>query len=126
MKRYILLLFLLPLLAITGCERYLDIKPAGKLIPQKGDVQAFGNLLNNTSTISGYKDNNSYFYPAFLTDDLEMSDIQADYVWKDGSANMHCYFAHIFQQPYGNPNTSDYFWNVATYKPVLFSSCVFQ
>lgn len=111
---------------LSSCDKFLDVKPAGKLIPQSGDVASFDKLLNNTATISYvYQNNNSTSCIVFLGDDIEMSNNQADYSWKSGNPNIDCYYAHVFKRPYNNPASQDYFWNSGFYKAAeYFNSCI--
>lgn len=113
-------------MTLGSCAKFLDIKPAGKLIPEKGDVASFDRLLNNTNTISWtYQNNNRGSILMYLTDDLELSDNQAKFAWYDGHPNIDCYFAHIFKQPYGNPDNQDYYWNWGTYRQAqYFNACI--
>lgn len=113
-------------LALSGCSGFLDVKPAGKLIPGEGDVASFEKLLNNTYTIDWvYQNNNRGSALTYLTDDLEMSDNQAEYAWYNGHPNMDCYFAHVFKRPYGNPAVQDYYWNWGFYRSAqYFNSCI--
>ncbi len=125
MKKILLLNILLVLLA-TSCESFLDVKPAGKLIPANGDVASFDKLLNNVNTIQWiYMNNNRGSSLPYLTDDLEMSDNQADYAWYNGHPNIDCYFAYTFKMPYGNPENQDYYWNWGIYRAAqYFNSCI--
>lgn len=124
MKRIILYISLAVLL--TSCASFLDVKPAGKLIPEKGDISSFDKLLNNANTISYiYYNNNGTSALNYLTDDLEMTDIQAQYAWYNGHPNIDCYFAYTFKKPYGNPNTQDYYWNWGFYRAAqYFNACI--
>ena len=111
---------------LTSCSEFLDVKPAGRLIPQTGDVSSFDNLLNNTNTLDWiYQNNNRSSALVFLCDDIEMSDNHADYGWYDGHPNIDCYFAHIFQTPYANPTVQDYYWNWGFYRAAeYFNACI--
>ena len=124
MKRYILLL--IASLIIVSCSDFLDVKPAGKLIPGNGDVSSFDKLLNNNNTIDWiYQNNNRGSILPYLCDDVEISDNQAEYAWYNGHPNIDGYFAHIFKTPYGNPAVQDYYWNWGFYKSAqYFNSCI--
>ncbi len=113
-------------LVFTSCEKFLDVKPAGKLIPVAGDVASFDRLLNNTYTIDFiYQNNNRGSSLVYLTDDIELSDNQAEYAWYSGRPNIDTYFAYIFKRPYGNPATQDYYWNWGFYRPAqYFNTCI--
>lgn len=122
----ILTLSILLILALTSCSDFLDVKPAGKLIPGSGDVASFDKLLNNSNTISYiYQNNNRGSSLPYLTDDIQISNIQSDYAWYNGHPNIDCYFAYIFKRPYGNPAVQDYYWNWGFYKAAqYFNSCI--
>lgn len=109
-----------------SCNKFLDVKPAGKLIPPPGDISSFDRLLNNTSTIDWvYQNNNRSSSLVFLTDDVEITNNQADYAWYDGHPNIDNYFAFIFKKPYGNPNVQDYYWNWGFYRQAqYFNTCI--
>lgn len=114
------------LLSITSCEKFLDVKPAGKLIPAEGDVASFDRLLNNVNTIDWiYQNNNRGSILNYLTDDIELSNNQATYAWYDGHPNIDSYFAYVFKRPYGNPSVQDYYWNWGFYRAAqYFNTCI--
>lgn len=122
----ILILNILLALVVSSCGKFLDVKPAGKLIPAEGDIASFDKLLNNANTINFvYQNNNRGSSLPFLADDIEMSDNQAEYAWYNGHPNIDCYYAHTFKKPYGNPSTNDYYWNWGTYRSAqYFNSCI--
>jgi len=120
---YILLLAFL----LASCEDFLGVKPAGRFIPEAGDVMAYDRLLNNPSTIVGiFQNNNSTSALSFLVDDLEVSDIQAQFGWHNGHPNIDCYFAHIFQLPYADPNIQDHYWNIGIFRPATIFNIVIE
>lgn len=124
--RKILIINTILALFLSSCSSFLDVKPAGKLIPGEGDVASFDKLLNNVNTIDWiYQNNNRGSSLPFLCDDIEMSDNQAEYAWYNGHPNIDCYFAYVFQKPYGNPSVHDYYWNWGTYRSAqYFNSCI--
>ncbi len=125
MKRITLLSIIALSLIFTSCNKFLDVKPAGKLIPGSGDVSSFDRLLNNTTTIDFvYQNNNRTSSLIYLTDDVEISNNQADFAWYDGHPNIDNYFAHTFKRPYGNPTVQDYYWNWGFYKSAQFFNTV--
>ena len=126
MKSIRLSILLILSLTLASCTKFLDVKPAGKLIPESGDVSSFDKLLNNTNTISYiFYNNNGISALNFLGDDIQLSDNQADFAWYNGHPNIDCYFAHIFKKPYGNPATQDYYWNWGFYKAAqYFNACI--
>ncbi len=117
---------ILMIATLTSCEKFLDVKPAGKLIPEEGDIASFDRLLNNFKTVNNvYRNNNSGSLLFYLTDDVEISDIQANYAWTLSSANVDCYFAHVFKTPYSNPNVQDIYWNEGFYRAAqYFNACI--
>jgi starch-binding outer membrane protein, SusD/RagB family len=125
MKR-LLIINIFFILILASCSKYLDVKPAGKLIPQAGDVSSFDKLLNNTNTIDWiYQNNNRGSVLNYLTDDIELSNNQADYAWYNGHPNIDCYYAYIFKTPYANPAVQDYYWNWGFYRAAqYFNSCI--
>lgn len=126
MKRLTTIYILIPVLLLTSCNKFLDVKPAGKLIPAAGDVSSFERLLNNTNTIDWiYQNNNRSSSLVFLTDDIELTENQANYAWYDGHPNIDNYFAYIFKKPYGNPAVQDYYWNWGFYRAAqYFNTCI--
>ncbi len=126
MKLKLVIFSILTVALFTSCSGFLDVKPAGRLIPEKDDIAAFDNLLNNSSTYRYiFSSNNSTNTLSFLGDDLQISDNQADYAWYSGHPNIECYFAQIFKKPYGNPNIQDYYWNWGFYSAAqYFNTCI--
>jgi len=121
------LYILVAALILTSCEDFLGVKPAGRLIPEAGDVVAFDRLLNNPSTAVGiFQNNNSTSALNFLGDDLEISDIQAEFGWHNGHPNIDCYFAYIFQLPYADPNVQDHYWNIGIFRPATIFNNVIE
>lgn len=121
-----LLVILTSMAVLMSCENFLDVKPAGKLIPQQGDVSSFDKLLNNVNTIDWiFQNNNRGSVLPFLCDDIEMSNNQADYAWYNGHPNIDCYFGYIYKTPYANPAVQDYYWNWGFYRAAqYFNSCI--
>lgn len=122
----IVIINILAVLAFSSCSGFLDVKPAGKLIPGEGDVSSFERLLNNVATVNGmYYNNNGSSGLPMLGDDVEMSDNQAQYSWRSGHTNIDVYFAHIYKKPYGDPMKQDQYWNWGIYKPAqYFNACI--
>lgn len=127
MKRLInIILFIFPII-ITGCSKFLDVKPAGKLIPETGDVASYEKLLNNDYTLTGgFSNNNNGCRLNYLTDDVEMSNNQANYFWVSSFPNLDSYFAYIYKTPYYNPSDPDLFtWWMDFYRPIeYFNVCI--
>jgi len=113
-------------LSLVACDKFLDVKPAGKLTPEKGDVIAFDRLLNNSATISStfQRANDGTTPLTYLTNNIEVSDNQANYSWGSGTGNTELFFAHIFQLPYGNPGSMDESWNNGVYRAAEYFNIV--
>ena len=113
---------ILATLVFTSCEKFLDVKPAGRMIPAQGDVEAFNRLLNNNQVIDrSFMNNNQGSRLAYLGDNLEISDNQFQFLWHNGlstATNIESFYAYIFQQPYNAPELADAFWNIGLYLPV--------
>lgn len=124
--RKILIINIIMALFLSSCSAFLDVKPAGKLIPGEGDIASFDKLLNHVNTIDWvYQNNNRGSSLPYLGDDIEISDNQAEYGWYNGHPNIDCYFAHTFKRPYGDPKVQDYYWNWGTYRSAqYFNSCI--
>ncbi|MDD2426190.1 MAG: RagB/SusD family nutrient uptake outer membrane protein, partial [Bacteroidales bacterium] len=121
-----LLVIIISLVVLISCDNFLDVKPAGRLIPQSGDVASFDKLLNNVNTIDWvFQNNNRGSILPFLCDDIQISNNQADYAWYNGHPNIDCYFGHTFKTPYANPAVQDYYWNWGFYRAAqYFNSCI--
>lgn len=128
MKKYIYTItFLILLLTTTSCDSFLDVKPAGRLIPEKGDVASFEKLLNHEyTTRGGFSNNNNGCLLNYLTDDLMISDNQGEYFWTSSFPNLESYYGHIFKIPYFNPKDPDYYtWWMDFYRPIeYFNVCI--
>jgi len=127
MKNQILLIILSASIIFTGCTKFLDVKPAGKLIPEMGDVASFEKLLNNDVTLTGgYSNNNGGCRLNYLTDDIEMSNNQANYFWVSSFPNLDSYFAYVYKTPYYNPSDPDlYTWWMDYYRAIeYFNVCI--
>lgn len=98
-------------LLASSCKRYLDVKPKGKLIPST--VADYDHLMDNTSTVDlNFLDGNKGSILATLGDNLEITEGQGKVGFVLNShPNVERYYAHIFRQPYKNPNTDDQFWS---------------
>lgn len=127
MKKIIILSLTIVLaFSFTSCDDFLDVKPAGKLIPAEGDVVSYDRLLNNINTIRYvFHNSNGGSNLPYLTDDVQISDNQAEASWIDGHPNIDCYYSYIYQTPYANPAVHDTYWNSGFYKAAqYFNSCI--
>lgn len=107
-------------LFFTSCNKYLDVKPKGKLIPT--EVADFDHLLDNTNIVQWtFLDNNTGCLLAYLTDNTELSEGlgKVNYL-ANNHPNIDRYYAYIFRQPYKNPTVSDYFWDWGTYRSAAY------
>jgi hypothetical protein len=117
MKKNLYIILVIMAAIFASCNKFLDVKPAGSLIPGEGDVVAFDRLLNNTNTIDFvYINNNNGSYLAYLTDNVEVSDNQALYGFQNGNANIDSYLAYTYKLPYSNPHFLCYFWDWGFYR----------
>lgn len=107
-------------LLFTSCNKYLDVKPKGKLIPST--VADFDHLLDNTNIVQwAFLDNNTGCMLAYLTDNVELSEGLGKISYlANNHPNLDRYYAYIFRQPYKNPATSDYFWDWGTYRSAAY------
>lgn len=104
----------------SSCEKFLDIKPKGKLIP--GEIADYNHLLDNPDIVRfPFLNNNSESFLAYLTDNLEISEGMGKVYYKaNNSPNIGNYYAYIFRAPYKNPNLPDYFWESGTYRSMKY------
>ncbi|MFD2556465.1 RagB/SusD family nutrient uptake outer membrane protein [Sphingobacterium tabacisoli] len=115
MKRITYILLLSGLLSTTGCNKFLDFKPIGKLIPEK--VEDLENVLNNPGTIDfHFMDNNLGCLYAFLGDNLHISDNQEKYLYTSTHPNVDRYAAYVYYHPYMNPINPQHTWDWGIYK----------
>ncbi len=107
-------------LLTTACNKYLDVKPKGKLIPS--EVADFDHLLDHTWTVQYiFLDNNGGSMAGYLNDNLELSEGMGKVAYKaNNHPNIDRYYAYTFRKPYRNPNTSDYFWDWGTYRAASY------
>jgi hypothetical protein len=108
-QKYII--FFAAVFLMSSCKRYLDVKPKGKLIPSS--VADYDHLLDNTSTVElNFLDGNKGSMLAGLGDNIEMTEGQGKVGFVLSShPDVERYYAHIFRQPYKNPNLDDQFWS---------------
>ena len=104
-------IFLVATLVMSGCKKYLDVKPKGRLIP--ATVTDFDHLLDNSQSMEyNFIDNNRGSLLSYLTDNVVISEGQAKVGFiLNSHPNIDRYYAHIYRQPYKNPAVNDYFWS---------------
>ena len=122
--RAIILAILIPLL-FSSCEKFLNVKPTGKMIPTT--AAELENLLNNANTYQlFFQDNNRGSSYAMLSDNVEVSQNQETYFYGVSSPNMDRYACYTFFKPYLDPITTvHYFWQYGLYVPVgIFNNII--
>lgn len=120
MKNNLILLIILVATLSTSCSKFLDVKPAGKLIVQKGDISSYDNLMNGNGVLgSGFKNTANY---VMLTDDIQVSDNHITYNTNDSYISGHNTF--IFRTPYANPLTKDPMWAAYYAVAQTYNCCI--
>jgi hypothetical protein len=120
MKTKILTLIILSGFLSASCSKFLDVKPAGKLIVPKGDIVSYDNLMNGTGVLgSGFKNLGNYI---MLTDEIEVSDNQITYNTND--SYISSFNAYIFRTPYSNPINSDNIWGAFYGVAQTYNCCI--
>jgi hypothetical protein len=120
MKTKILTLIILSVFLSASCSKFLDVKPAGKLIVQKGDIVSYDNLMNGSGVLgSGFKNAGNYI---MLTDEIEVSDNHITYNTNDSYIAGHN--AYIFKTPYSNPITKDNIWGAFYNVAQTYNCCI--
>lgn len=114
------IIILLSFAVLTGCNKFLDVKPKGKLIPT--EVADYNHLLDNEDIVRyPFLNNNSGSMLGFMTDNLYLSEGLGKVAYKaNNSPNLDNYYAYIFRAPFKNPNTPDYFWEWGTYRAMKY------
>jgi hypothetical protein len=120
MKNNILILIMISVFLSVSCAKFLDVKPAGKLIVEKGDIASYDNLMNGTGVLgSGFKNTGNYI---MLTDEVEVSDNHITYNTNDSYISGHN--AYIFKTPYSNPITKDNIWGAFYTITQTYNCCI--
>ena len=104
----------------TSCNKFLDVKPKGKLIPQ--EIADYNHLLDNEDIVKYiFLDNNTGCMLGYMTDNMNMSEGTGKVIYiGNSSPNLDRYYGYIFRAPYKNPNTLDYFWEWGTYRSMKY------
>ncbi len=105
----------------TSCQKFLDVAPKGKLIP--AEIADFDHLLDNTDIVAlgPFLDNNGGSSLGFFTDNISLSDPLGKIAYKASSnPNIDRYYSYISREPYKNPNFSDYYWELGTYRTMKY------
>lgn len=121
---YILALAGIPLLG--GCNKYLDVKPKGRLIPT--EIKDFDHLLDNSDIVErAFLDNNLGCMLGYMTDNITLSEGLGKVNYKAfNHPNIDRYYGYIFRAPYKNPETGDYFWEQGTYGTMKYINNVIE
>jgi hypothetical protein len=111
------------LLLLSSCmNSFLDVKPTGKLIPEK--ASDFENLMNYDATVEfQFMDNNRGTELAFLTDNYQITEALSAGRFGPGSVNMNRYAAYIYYEPVSNPKEADTEWE-SFYKAISYFNTV--
>ena len=103
MKYKIILLLLALSLSVASCEKFLDVKPSGKLIPT--EVADLEKLMNHADSYNYFfVDNNRGCSYAHLGDNLEVTAGIAHNYYQ--GVNMDRLAGYIFYEPYLDPQSS--------------------
>lgn len=99
---------------LASCQKYLDVKPKGSLIPTT--VADYDHLLDNTLGLElNFVDNSRGSSLSYLTDNLAISEGQAKVGFiLNSHPNIGRYYSFIYRQPFNNPMISDYFWSASS------------
>lgn len=111
MRNRNIFLFLGTALLMGSCQKYLDVKPKGRLTPVT--AADYDHLLDNPNTLeSNFQDQNKGSMLSYLGDNLEMTEGQAKVGFiLNSHPNLERYYSYVFRQPYKDPNNQDYFWS---------------
>lgn len=123
--RIFLFTILLTAFVLSSCDKFLDVKPTGKMIPT--EAAELEKLLNSSSTYQlFFQDNNRGCSYAFLSDNIEISQNQETYLYGNSSPNMDRYASYVYYSPYLDPTISvHYFWDWGVYRPVgIFNNII--
>ena len=120
--------FALVALAAAGfssCGDFLDVKPAGKTIPETASELEW--LLNSDNTLDYmFMNNNRGSFYSMLGDNFEISPVQAANYFTSSSGDLEYYAAYTFYKPYQNPNDLHYTWNWGIYRAVSVFNTVIE
>lgn len=107
-------IFIAALFLTGSCNKYLDVKPKGKLIPET--VSDFDHLLDNGNQMEwNFLDNNRGCMLSYLTDNVEITEGQAKVGFiLNSHPNLNRYYSYAYRQPYNDPEVSDYFWGTGS------------
>lgn len=124
MKYTKILSLLSAVLLLGSCmDNFLDVKPMGKLIPEK--AADFENLLNHDNTVEfQFMDGNRGIRFAYLGDNYKITPALSENRFPVGAVNMDRYAAYIFYDPVLNPMESDMTWDRLYQAISIFNSVI--
>ncbi|WP_127131718.1 RagB/SusD family nutrient uptake outer membrane protein [Pseudoflavitalea rhizosphaerae] len=111
------LTFILPvclLVLFAGCDKFLDIKPRNKIIPQT--VEEFENMLNNAVIV-----NSGDYFQDLITDDVFFPEAMPGNLYQNQQVHARRIFT-FNNQPY-DEGTNDYLWSEG-YKRIFYFNTV--
>ncbi|UYQ91227.1 RagB/SusD family nutrient uptake outer membrane protein [Chitinophaga horti] len=118
--RFSFFLILTAGISLSACNKFLDVKPKGKLIPST--VADFDHLLDAEDIVRyPFVNNNSVSMLAYLTDNVTLSEGLGNVFYKaNNNTSLDNYYAYTFRAPFKNPNSLEYFWNWGTYRAMKY------
>lgn len=97
---------LLATTVLSGCAKFLDVKPKGRFIP--GTVEEYDRIMDNFVVVNSSFQGGVLWY---LTDDVILSEGMGKVFYVANNSNtIDRYYAYTFRQPYRNPVITDLFW----------------
>lgn len=114
------------LVLFTSCNKFLDVKPKGKMIP--AEVGEFDHLLDNEQIVlQAFLDNNRGSMPGYMTDNILLSEGIGNIEYKARNhPNIERYYGYTFRAPFINPEAGDPLWNQSTYGTVKYFNNVIE
>lgn len=105
---------------LTSCNKFLDVKPKGKLTPTS--IAEFDHLLDNADIVQyPFLNNNNGSMLGYMTDNVELSEGLGKVYYKaNNSPNIDNFYGYTFRAPFRNPNNVDYFWDWGTYRSMKY------
>lgn len=98
------LLYILAIMVLaTSCDEWLDIKPKGKIIPEKADdyLLLMDQALSNGSSVGWVK---SYGNELYITDDVSLTDGAYATYFSDNNKNAISWAEHIYLDSEEDPD----------------------
>lgn len=99
--KYICFLVVL-ITGLTGCKKYLDIVPKGKIIPQKtNDYRLLLDQISPRGSSNGFTQ--SFSNDVLMSDDMEVNAFSASF-YKAAAQNVLMFAEHIYQDSESDPD----------------------